>query len=73
MTPTISQTFTVNGTPEPYRRQTVRDLLVTHGFDSERPAIAVAVNNIVVRRVEWNTIQLQPDDRVEIIRAAAGG
>jgi len=73
MTLTLSQTFIINGKPEPYCLQTVRDLLVAHGLDPERPGIAVAINNAVVRQVEWNTIQLQPGDRVEIIRAVAGG
>ncbi len=73
MIPAATQTLTLNGQPQPYRAQTVRELLLAQGLDPEPPGIAVAVNAVVVRRAEWETTQLQPDDRVEIIKATAGG
>lgn len=40
---------------------------------SERTGIAVACNDRVVRRAEYETQRLQDGDRVEIIEAVAGG
>lgn len=34
---------------------------------------AIALNGRVVRQVEWATMRLHEDDRVEIIRAMQGG
>lgn len=36
-------------------------------------ALAVAVNRQVVSRQLWPQRELQPDDRVEIVRAIGGG
>jgi thiamine biosynthesis protein ThiS len=47
--------------------------LKAHGFNPEQSGFAVAINEVVARRTEWDVIQLQPGDRVEIIQAAAGG
>ncbi len=38
-----------------------------------RPGVAVAVNEAVVRRAEWDTISLRDADRVEILHAVGGG
>jgi sulfur carrier protein len=38
-----------------------------------RTGIAVACNDRVVRRDEYDRAQLQEGDRIEIIKAAAGG
>jgi sulfur carrier protein len=40
---------------------------------SARTGIAVACNDRVVRRAEYETQRLQDGDRVEIIEAVAGG
>jgi len=40
---------------------------------SERSGIAVACNDRVVRRAEYETQRLQDGDRIEIIEAVAGG
>lgn len=50
---------------------TVRALLEDLG--APRTGIAVAKNDRVVRRAEFETHELQAGDRVEIIRAVAGG
>ncbi len=63
----------INGESRPYHQQTVRELLAEHGFNPDRPGIAVAVNARVIPRDEWDSARLQPNDRVEIIRATAGG
>lgn len=50
---------------------TVRALLAQMSL--ERQGIAVARNEEVVRRSEWDTTKLQNEDRVEIIHAVGGG
>lgn len=35
--------------------------------------IAIAVNNNVIPKAEWDTYKLQEDDKVILIRAAQGG
>ncbi len=66
-------TLLVNGEPRPYVRQTVADLLRDLGLDPQRSGIAVALNDTVVPRSEWEERVLQPGDRVEVVRAVAGG
>lgn len=39
----------------------------------QRRGLAVAVNDQVVPRGRWDQPQLQPGDRVELIRATQGG
>lgn len=66
-------TLLVNGEPRHYTRLTIAELLQEMGIDPQRPGIAVAVNDTVVPRSEWSEMVLQPGDRVEIVRAVAGG
>jgi thiamine biosynthesis protein ThiS len=35
--------------------------------------VAIAVNDAVVPRAQWNDVRLRENDRVEIITAVAGG
>lgn len=35
--------------------------------------IAIELNQSIVRRFEWPTTKLQPDDRVEIVHFVGGG
>jgi sulfur carrier protein len=35
--------------------------------------VAVCVNGEVVRRADWNSVRLQPEDELEIVQAAQGG
>jgi len=39
----------------------------------DRKGIAIAVNNQVVSRTDWDTYQLRPADQIVIIRATQGG
>ena len=50
---------------------TVLDLLVLLG--SDRPGVAVAVDNKVIPRSQHPTSALEPGARVEVIRAVGGG
>lgn len=63
---------TVNGTPrELPDEMTVGALLEMLG--SERIGIAVARNERVVRRSDYDNDRLHDGDRIEIITAVAGG
>ena len=35
--------------------------------------IAVELNQKVVRRIDWPTLELKPDDRIEIVHFVGGG
>ncbi len=63
---------TINGHPRDLPDElTVSALLDLLG--SPRAGIAVARNDRVVRRTEYDTDRLRDGDRVEIITAVAGG
>lgn len=68
-----AQTIRVNGKTRLYHRQTVRELLAASGIPTDRPDVAVAINAAVVPRAQWDTVYLEEDDHVEIVRAFAGG
>ncbi|MBL7893552.1 MAG: sulfur carrier protein ThiS [Bacteroidia bacterium] len=40
---------------------------------SEKQGIAVAVNNNVVSKTNWNKYELKENDKITIIRATQGG
>lgn len=40
---------------------------------SEKQGIAVAVNNTVVSKTNWNNYELKENDKITIIRATQGG
>lgn len=48
-------------------------LLARQGIDSDTKGVAVAVNSEVVPRNRWNGKVLAEGDRVDVIRAVAGG
>ena len=52
---------------------TLHQLLLDLGIDPSRPGIAVAINQEVILRTEWQETKIQPESEVEIIRAAQGG
>lgn len=52
---------------------TLAELLVHLGIEASTTGIAVAVNETVIRRVEWDTYLVQPNDRLEIVQARQGG
>ena len=51
---------------------TLSDVLLQHDF-LEKKGIAVAVNNCVVPKAEWNTYTVEAADKITIIRATQGG
>ena len=52
---------------------TLQQLLSDLEIDPSRPGIAVAIDQEVVPRTEWKETEIQPDNEIEIIRAAQGG
>jgi sulfur carrier protein len=65
-------TVEVNGTPWEGAAVTTVAQLVAEWCGSPR-GIAVALNGEVVPKSRWEDTPLSPDDRVEIVTAAAGG
>ena len=63
----------INGAEEDVTAMTVSELLAARGVDPAARFLAVAVNGSVVRRSEWPSRPLAPDDNVEIVRPYQGG
>lgn len=62
----------VNGIPRIVADSTtVRALLELLALDPRR--VAVERNRDIVRRAEWDSLELQPDDRLEIVELVGGG
>jgi sulfur carrier protein len=51
---------------------TLSDVLLQHNF-LDKKGIAVAVNNFVVSKAEWNSYKVDSADKITIIRATQGG
>ena len=54
------------------KENTLFDLLSLNRF-SDKKGIAVALNNEVVTRSDWNKKQLKQGDKIIIIKATQGG
>lgn len=70
--------ITVNGdkrtVPEGYPLTgLLRDLDIDPQDDADTSGVAVALNESVVRRQDWDDVRLAEEDRVEIIQAQPGG
>ncbi|MFM7245967.1 MAG: sulfur carrier protein ThiS [Actinomycetota bacterium] len=52
---------------------TVRDVVAALGADPDERGVAVAVDGAVVPRSAWKETPLRADQRVEVVRATAGG
>jgi thiamine biosynthesis protein ThiS len=65
---------TVNGSPSTYEAgASVADVGSDHDIVSTTRGVAVARNGLVVPRPNWSREILVDGDRIEIVRAAAGG
>ena len=62
----------VNGEPRDVADQTTLVQLVSL-LKLKPEQIAIEVNRTVVRRAEWSTTMLRPDDIVEIVHFVGGG
>lgn len=70
--------ITVNGenrtVPEGYSlTELLRDLEIDPDDDEETSGVAVALNESVVRRQDWDDVRLAEEDTVEVIQAQPGG
>lgn len=64
--------ITFNGTPT-RAVGSVGDLLAEHRGQRRPTGVAVAVNDEVVRRDDWDLRELRAGDRVEVVTAVQGG
>ena len=62
----------VNDQPRTTASRFLADFLAELGYP-KTSAVAVAVQDEVVPRAEWETFQLHPQQRITILRAAQGG
>ena len=67
--------LTINGESRSLTEgSSVNDLLASIAIDpDEAQGIAVAVNEIIVRRNDWYSMILSTGDRVEVVTAQQGG
>lgn len=69
----MQQTLSVNGDVCAFDAS-LASVLAQFGVDvAAARGVAVAVNDEIVRKKDWATHTLQPDDRVEIVTARQGG
>lgn len=70
--------ITVNGddrtVPDGYPlTDLLRDLEIDPDNEAETSGVAVALNESVIRRQDWDDVRLAEEDRVEVIQAQPGG
>ena len=63
----------VNGEPRQVAVANVRALLSALGYDATGRGLAVALNDEIIPRGEWETTPVAPGDRIEIVGAVQGG
>lgn len=63
--------ISINGQPRKTAARTLQELAA----EEQAPprGIAIARNGSVVRRADWPAVELEEDDRIELIRAVQGG
>ena len=70
--------ITVNGdartVPQDYSlTELLRDLEIDPEDEDETAGVAVALNESVVRRQDWDGVRLAEEDSIEVIQAQPGG
>ena len=64
----------LNGEPKELNDGITVEALINQQMQTtSAQGIAIAVNGHVVRRTQWETTSLVPNDDVEILQAVAGG
>jgi sulfur carrier protein len=63
----------VNNKPEELAEAATLLQLLTQVKLSDRPGIAVAVNNSIISQNNWNNFKLNENDKITVIRATQGG
>lgn len=69
----MSTLIEINGDVQSIAATALSDLLRARGIEATARGFAVAVNGALVPRVRWPETALQAGDKVEIVRAFAGG
>lgn len=64
--------LTVNGEPNEYEVEFVRDLLATLGL-ADKQGVAVELNRQCLMRAEYETTKLSSGDQLEIVTLVGGG
>ncbi len=73
-TDTASIAISVNGERrEVAAGSTVLDVARACGLRDDERGVAIARRGAVVRRADWATTAVAPDDALEVVRATAGG
>lgn len=62
----------VNGTPREIDEEATVATVV-RSFTEAPSGVAVALNDAVISRGEWETTALHEDDRIEVLTAVQGG
>ena len=68
-----SITISLNGEERQIDDARLTSLLIAEGLDLTRPGIAVALNDRVIRRSTWESVEMASGDRIEVITALQGG
>jgi sulfur carrier protein len=69
----MSISLILNGASISAHAETLAQFLVERRVDTDQRFMAVAVNNVVVPRSEWQTLPLRDGDRIEIVQPMKGG
>ena len=65
--------ITFNNHTQQIQEQTSVQVIINDLIGEKQKGIAVAVNETVVSKAQWNNYLLQPDDKVLVIKATQGG
>jgi sulfur carrier protein len=72
--PSAEAWIVLNGERRLLSRETsLLDLLRELQIVPETPAVAIAVNDRLIRRADWPAHRLAAGDRIEVVRPMAGG
>ena len=63
----------LNGEQVELNHRSLMQLLLAHGLKPDQSGVAVALNDMVVRRGDWESTELSDGDRIEVITAMQGG
>ncbi len=73
MSEDLRTTITMNGTQHALTSPTIAAALAALRLNAQSAHVAVALNDVVVRRSQWESCTLKNGDRMEVITAVAGG
>ena len=65
--------ITFNNHPQQIKEQSSVQIIINDLIGEKQNGIAVAVNETVVPKTNWDSYLLQPNDKVLVIKATQGG